>query len=135
MPIIFAAPGSGKTHWINKHNGVWQDADKRFSYMHGSEWNSKKHTEVEKEIHYKLIDYELNRIKENEYIIGSLFWKHIPDAVVILDENIHKKYVEKRHDLEWLNVKKIVKYIYELASENGLKIFNTFDSATAYFEK
>ena len=134
MPTILSAPGTGKTHWVNKQGGWWQDADIRFSDIHDSGWHSKKHTETEEENHYKLIDNELNRIKDTEYIVGSLFWEHIPDAVVIIDEGIHKKYVDKRDDLDWDSVQEIVQLLKNIVFKNRVRVFDTFDSAAAYFD-
>ena len=38
---------------------------------------------------------------EGLWVVSSLFWDYVPDAVVVLDKEQHRSRVCNRHDLDW----------------------------------
>lgn len=55
MPLILAAPGTGKTTWVQKHPG-WHDMDTLYNNLHDETWHDRDHTEAEEAAHYRAID-------------------------------------------------------------------------------
>ena len=91
MSIVLSPSGTGKTTWLNNTNTLFEDADIVLSKYHNCNFERENHTEKIREEHYRRIDEQLKILKnENRYIIGSLFWDIIPDAIVIINENEHK---------------------------------------------
>ena len=83
----------GKTYFIekqDKNNKVWIDADIILGHfkIHNLEYHHENHSEEEHRIHYLLCDKWLMHMKYlGMYILGSLFYEYVPDAIVIIDPN------------------------------------------------
>ena len=57
----------------------------------------------------------LGRLSKN--IVGSLFWELVPDAIVIIDESLHRRYVSRRSGaeaLQWSDVERIRNVLLEV---------------------
>lgn len=133
MSIVLSPPGTGKTTWLNNINTLFEDADVVLNKYHNCNFERENNTEKIREEHYKRIDAQLKILKnENRYIIGSLFWDIIPDAIVIIDINEHKKRVLKRQDLCWDKVEKIINYLQQHAYKYNIPIFTSFDECYTY---
>ena len=97
--------------------------------LHSAEWHRKKHTEEDTIEHYRHIDAELAKLPEDVYMIGSLYWDFVPDAIVLIDPVIHRERVRKRHDLHWHTVAEVVRDLQEKALQYGV---HSFDKASEY---
>ena len=136
MSIVLSPSGTGKTTWLNNTNTLFEDADIVLSKYHNCNFERENHTEKIREEHYRRIDEQLKILKnENRYIIGSLFWDIIPDAIVIINENEHKKRVSKRPDLCWNKVKNIINYLQQHAYKYNIPIYTSFDECYKYILK
>lgn len=133
MPVVLAAPGTGKSHWVQKQE-LWTDEDEWAATrgLHSAEWHRKKHTEEDTVEHYRHIDAELAKLPEDVYMIGSLYWDFVPDAIVLIDPVIHRERVRKRHDLHWHTVAEVVRDLQEKALRYGVPVFDSFDKASEY---
>lgn len=130
--VIIAPPGSGKSFWVRKHQKDWVDADEIFKDLgiHTKEWHSTKHTEKEEEKHYRVCDQYLSIMKRAGLkIIGSLFWEYKADAIVLIDKNTHKSYVNKRNDLEWKSVEEIATFLKKFSKKKAIPVYTTIDDA------
>ena len=131
MSIILSPPGSGKTTWINNNknkNIIFEDADIVFKDLHDETFEQIPKTDKLREIHYRVIDIQLLKLKNNgRHIIGSLFWDIIPDAIVIIDTNEHKKRVSMRNDLNWDKVQIITNFLLNHANKYNIPIVTSFE--------
>lgn len=136
MPVILAAPGTGKSYWVRNHP-IWTDADEWAAAqgLHTAEWHASRHTEQQTIEHYRRIDAELEKLPRNTYLIGSLYWDFVPDAIVLIDPRTHRSRVERREDLKWDSVSKVVGDLEKKASDNKVPVFDSFDAASKYIEK
>lgn len=130
--IVLGAPGIGKTSFASG-NPDWVDADEIFKDLgaHTEEWHSTPHTPEEMENHYKQCDAWLNIMRNSGlWVIGSLFWEMHADAIVLLNEDLHKTYVDTRDDLNWDQVQKVVQELTSLANEHNIPTYSTIEEAT-----
>ena len=99
MPVILAAPGTGKTYWAAKHQ-KWEDMDEwaKMRGLHSEAWHGFYHTDAETAEHYRHIDSQLEMLPADTFLIGALYWDFIPDAIVLLDPKIHRERVDRRHN-------------------------------------
>ena len=133
MSIVLSPPGTGKTTWLINNNTIFEDADIVLNKYHNSNFERENHSETIRELHYRIIDEKLKILKkENRYIIGSLFWEIVPDAIIIINENEHKKRVMNREDLSWDKVVDITNYLKEHAYKNNIPLFTSFDECFKY---
>ena len=65
-------------------------------------------------------------------VLGALFWDYPADAVVLLPEDQHQKYVAKRKDLSWKRVKEIREVIQEVATRYKTPVFESIQAATEH---
>lgn len=124
--IVFAPPGSGKSTFVASHH-QWVDVDMLADELnlHTLHWEQ-KHTKRAK--HYKTIDAWLSVMKRLGFAaLGSLFWDYVPDVIVIIDEAVHKKYVSKRDDIEWDDVKEKREFLIQLAKRENVRVVSSFD--------
>ena len=49
------------------------------------------------------------------WVVGSLFWDFVPDAIVLLRKDTHREYVLQRDDLNWNDVCVVRKFLQTLA--------------------
>ena len=137
MALILAAPGTGKTTWINSKfniNKLFEDSDNVCGDLHYKGFEQENHSEKYRMEHYKKIEKKLLFLKEKygKVILGSLFWDFVPDAIVIIKENQHRKQVENRNDLTWESVCEINKFLFNHAKKYNIPIFNDFNSCAHY---
>ena len=127
--IILVPPGSGKS-WFVEHRGMgqWADVDDflgPFLKFHTDEWLGKKNTQAEVEAHYRECDKYLKAMRdEGLWVVGALFWEYVPDAIVILNEAQHRKWVDKRDNLNWEFVKGVRKYLQKQSKEYSVPIYH-----------
>ena len=137
--IVLGPQGSGKS-WFVKHRGQgqWADVDEflgPFLKFHTEEWHNKKHTQAEVEAHYRECDNYLKAMKEEGcWVVGALFWEYVPDAIVILDEAQHRKYVAQRDDLDWESVKRVREFLRKQSREHSVPIYNNWDDLAARYQ-
>lgn len=67
-------------------------------------------------------------------LVGSLFWEFVPNAIVIPDLRIHKKYLIKRKDLKFSVVMEIRKILKNKAKKHKIPIFKTVQEAAKFLE-
>jgi len=135
MPVILAAPGTGKSHWVGL-NPRWSDADEWAASLglHTAKWHASSHTEKQTMAHYRRIDAELEKLPADMFMIGSLYWDFVPDAIVLIDSKTHRDRVQSRPDLNWDQVSGVVQDLESRAATHGVPIFKTFDAAAAHVE-
>jgi hypothetical protein len=133
MAFIASPPGTGKTSWVKTSDSGFRDQDewaKRLG-IHTEEWHTRPHTEAETELHYKNINaYTEAARKQGIRLIGALYTDGIrPDALVLIDVELHRQRCEERDDLDWAKVVEITEWMTAHANANGVTIFKTFDEA------
>ena len=128
MPLVLAAPGTGKSSWVKDHP-EWNDMDELYVDLHTVEWHATPKTDKENEDHYRAIDKRVEHDRKYMNIIGSLFWNIKPDAIVLIDPKLHKERVDSRDDLNWETVKTVVAFLTKLAKEKNVPVFDSFDKA------
>ncbi len=132
--IILAPPGSGKTTFVQNQKGKkrdWIDADDLCGEL-GVDWGSNISSDSDR-LSYLRVDYILEQTKlYGLNVIGSLFWDYYPDAIVVIELEVHKKYISKRPDLDYNNVMKIRKYLEHKSEKNNIPLFTTIEDAINY---
>ena len=134
--VILGPPGIGKTTFVqNQKTKNWIDQDDLFNDL-GVEWHYNEKNENDFKLNYLRCDYMSEQSKILGFrIIGALFWDYLPDAIVIPDLKIHKKYLSKRIDLNYDNVINIRKELLKKAKKHKIPLFKNINSATEYLEK
>jgi NH3-dependent NAD+ synthetase len=131
MPLILAPPGAGKSTWVESRKD-WHDMDVLYKKVHPETWNQTERSQKEEEEHYKEIDKLLEKDRKKKKIIGSLFWKAVPDAIVIPEEDEHKKRVKKRSDLVWKTAEFVSGVLRKVSEKHKIPVFESFDAAATY---
>jgi hypothetical protein len=131
MCIILAPPGSGKSFWTTSHPD-WTDGDELYADMHALAWHRIKHTASEEQAHYEAIDKRMDIDRGTHNIITSLYWDIAPDAVVIINEDVHRARVQHRSDLRWKDVQAVTSAMRETAFKYNVPIFTSFDEASRH---
>lgn len=131
MPVVFACPGSGKSHYC-KTSKVWEDQDLLMARLHKESWHDTKHTEAEEKKHYQRIDKELEKMTKRHYILGSLFWDYVPDAIVLIPDKLLRQRVAKRDDIFYTRTKVIEKTLRAMAKKHNVPVFETFKQASFF---
>jgi hypothetical protein len=133
MAYIVAPPCVGKSFWVG-NNPTWTDQDvwaKKLK-IHTEEWHLVKHSVVEEEEHYRIInEYTKAARAKGIKLIGALYTDGIvPDAIVLIDPALHEQRCALRDDVSWENVKKVTKWMSDNAAANGVEKFDNFDDAS-----
>ena len=128
MVVILAPPGTGKSTWVAAHS-TWHDMDILYNHLHDETWHNKKVTNQEEAAHYQKIDAAVTRDRERLNIVGSLFWKLIPDAIVILPSKLHRQRVSRRPDLSWERAHAVALHLQQIAKQHNVPVFDSFDAA------
>lgn len=102
------------------------------SNLHTEEWHTVKHTEQEEKRHYERIDAELAKKTRTHYIMGSLFWDFIPDAIVVIPDALLRKRVAQREDLTYSHVKSVENTLKAMAKKHKVRVFDSFRDASLY---
>ena len=133
--VILAPPASGKTTYVkNQKNKDWIDSDDIFSEL-GVKWKLNSDNPEEFKLNYLRADYMLEQTKALGFrILSSLFYKYIPDAIVIPKLTIHKKYISMRKDLSLQTCLNIRKYLKNMAKEKDVLVFEEIEDAIEYLE-
>jgi hypothetical protein len=130
--IILSPPGSGKSYFVARHP-QYVDADEFFGDFlgyHTEDWTWRPHSSDEERIHYQRCDFYLAALRAaGLWVVGSLFWDYVPDAIVILPEARHRELVDLREDLEWEDVERVRLFLVELA--DGLPEMPVLDTWAA----
>ena len=124
--IVFAPPGSGKSYFVKK-NKNWVDVDVVADELslHTERWAQQRHRK--KAEHYKTIDLWLESMKNVGFnVLGSLYWDYVPDVIVMISEDTHKKYVENREDLTWDEVQRNRDWLLQFAKKHKIRVVNSF---------
>ena len=133
--IVFAPPGSGKSYFVGQHPQDWVDTDPIFSdvSLHSSDWHNDTHDETEEAEHYTQCDIGLKIMRElGLWVVGSLFWDFVPDAIVLLRKDTHREYVLQRDDLNWNDVCVVRKFLQTLAKTHSLPVYDSFDEMVLF---
>lgn len=102
---------------------------------HSLTWSKQPHSEKATREHYLRIDHAVERDRKSKNIIGSLFEDLVPDAIVLIDERTHKRYVAKRTGtdvLHWSEANRVRQLLLELSKKHHVKVFSSFDQAAAF---
>ena len=90
-----------------------------FLKFHPEDWAKRSHTPEEERLHYEKCDVYLAAMREaGLWVVGSLFWDYLPDAIVIIDEAQHKEFVERRSDLSWGQAKKVRSFLLGVVKDH-----------------
>jgi len=131
MPLILSPPGTGKTTWVGTRKD-WNDMDILYESAHPESWNKTDRPKAEREAHYREIDALIAKDRKKKNVIGSLFWKAVPDAIVIPKEEEHRKRVAKRKDLDWDRVQFVTGVLRKVSEQHKIPVFESFDAAATY---
>lgn len=120
--VILSPPGSGKSYFVER-NPDFVDIDEflggDFLKFHTEDWAKRSHTPEEERLHYEKCDVYLAAMREaGLWVVGSLFWDYLPDAIVIIDEAHHKDFVERRSDLSWEEAKKVRSFLLGVVKDH-----------------
>ena len=135
--IVLSPPGSGKT-WFVEHdgNGEWADVDAflgGYLKFHTEEWLKEKHSKAELEAHYRECDRYLAAMRdEGLWVVGALFWVYVPNAIVILDEALHRKWVAKRDDLDWDFAKGVRDFLEKHSKKHSVPVYKNWNDIVAW---
>jgi len=141
--IILGPPGIGKTYYCDniqkcdiKGKKEWIDADRICGDL-CVKWHLNETNNIEQRLNYLRAEYILEQSRALGYrIICALFWEDItPDAIVIPKLSIHKKYMDKRKNLNLNFIKKIRNLLRKMGKKKKVKIFETINEAVKYLEK
>ena len=129
--VILAPPCSGKSTYVAAHPDIC-DIDhiaNEFS-LHGEHYNENSHTREEEAKHYRRIDGWLETLKELGFVVlGSLYEAYVPDAIVIIDLETHRKYAAKRDDVAWRFASQQRKALAQIAAKERVPLYSTIDAA------
>lgn len=137
--VILGPPGIGKSYYVNKiqdqkNKRNWIDSDYLFSKLN-VKWHQNEKNIIDRRLNYLRCDYMLEQSKALGYrVIGSLFWKFIPDAIVIPDLKTHKKYLARRKDLKLETVINIRNILRKIADSNDVPIFKSCEEAADFLD-
>lgn len=129
--VILAPPCSGKTTYAKKSK-IFCDLDDVMGEfgLHREGFAGRKHSAEQERRHYVRIDTWLGSMKKLGFsVLGSLYEAYVPDGIVILDERLHREYVEKRDDVTWGFAKSVRSHLERLARRNGVPIYKTIEAA------
>lgn len=144
--FILAPSGSGKTHFIkNQKKKDWIDGDEIWMATNAhpqTDWWTEG-IDVINEVEQKG-DIITKQAKDaGLWIMGASNYWLIPDAIVLLDWNLNKKYIKYREDNSYDGgakgdaldqVKEHRKYMKQIARKNKIPIFKSIAEATAYLQ-
>lgn len=136
MPVILACPGSGKSHFC-KRSKIWQDQQNVMRTLHKAEWATRQHTKAEEKEHYQRLDKELAKKTKTHFIIGSLYWDFIPDAIVVIPDKLLRERVAKRpadgpEALTYTAAKRVEADLKAKARKHKVPVFDTFAAASRH---
>lgn len=139
--VILAPPASGKTTFIrNQTIQNWTDTDDLF-YDLNLNWHLNEQNKDEFKLNYLRADYLLEQSKLlGIRLIGSLYYNYIPDAIVILDKDIHCNYIDQRNKLDKNNtlnkefVLSVKKDLIEKSKKFNIPIFKSINDAIKHLE-
>jgi hypothetical protein len=133
--IILGPPASGKTTFVrNQKIQDWTDTDDLF-YDLNLNWHLNEHNENDFKLNYLRADYLLEQSKLlGLRLIGSLYYNYIPDAIVILDETIHSKYIDERK-LDKKFVFNVKTDLIEKSKQFNIPIFKSIIDAIKHLEQ
>lgn len=127
--IIVAASGVGKS-WFVAHHPEWHDADELLAAEHSPAWYSDRHDLDDHQLYYEKCDQKLKALRDSGMkIVSSLFWELVPDAIVLLDEQLHRERVAMRPELEWAHVYSSVKFLEGHAKKYNVPVYSTLEEA------
>lgn len=127
--VVLAPPGAGKSTFVAT-NRRWVDIDNVLGTtpglnFHTESWHAKAHTQDETARHYQQCDSYLRILKNRGiWVVGSLFWDYVPDAILIPPEEKHRQWVAARADLEWEKVAEVRGFLLRLAQTNKIKVYS-----------
>lgn len=135
MPVIFACPGTGKSFFCKKSK-LWKDQDLLMHTLHDGSWHNQTHSQTQEKNHYLRIDKELKQLTKSNYIIGSLFWNYVPDAIVVIDDKTLRRHIQQRQrgnePISYKRAKQVETVLKSMAKIHNVPIFNSFEGATRY---
>ena len=142
--FILAASGTGKSYYVSNQKAKhWIDGDYYWHITNADllpeEWVHDM--EVVMEVNNRSDVMTQQAIKQGLWIVGSSNNWLRPDAIVILDEETHRKYINKRENTEYDGGAKdedfeAVKRHTEVIkrwSDKGVPVFNSIELAATHF--
>lgn len=103
--------------------------------LHDETWHDRDRTDAEETAHYRAIDAAVEKDRATKNIIGSLFEDIVPDAIVFIDQDIHRRRVQARSDLSWPEVQRVVERLHKIAVDHYVPRFTTFDAAASFIAR
>ena len=100
--------------------------------LHDQEWHETTHTDAEEKRHYKQLDEKLTADTSTHYIMGSLFWEYVPNAIVVVPDKVLRERVANRLDITYTMAKRVEAALSKLAAEHRVPVFSTFWAASLY---
>ena len=139
--VILGPPASGKTTFVrNQTKQDWVDTDDLF-YDLNLNWHLNETNKDEFKLNYLRADYLLEQSKLlGLRLIGSLYYNYIPDAIIILDDTIHSKYIDERNKLDEMNtldkefVFNVKTDLIEKSKKYNIPIFKSINDAIKHLE-
>ncbi len=103
--------------------------------LHNQSWHDSTHTAAEEKRHYERLDKELAKCTKSHYVMGSLFWAYVPDAIVVVPDKVLRTRVAMRPDLTYVDAKRVENVLLTIAKGNKVPVFDNFATASAFILK
>jgi GTPase SAR1 family protein len=134
--VILGPPGCGKSTFVATQKGNdWTDQDELFEKL-GANWKANEENQLDFTLNYMRCDYLLEQSKQLGYkVIGALFWKYVPDAIVMPDIEIHKRWIATRDDLCLETILDIRTVLVDISISNHIPLFESCEDAVEYVER
>ena len=141
--LIYGPPCIGKTYWMNNQKGKkksWVDGDDfllNINAINKNIWNNPDINSDNFKLQYMRADY--GQFMGKCYglrIITSNYYQLLPDAIIILDCKVHRKYINKRNTTPKFvkNILRIKKELLNMAKKHKIPKFTSVEEAVNYLE-
>lgn len=144
--VILGPMAIGKSYWLErqklKNDKVdWLDQDDylvKIGAINWDVWKNPKPNSINYKLQYIRADYGTTMAKALGYrLIGSNFLDLIPDAIVFVPEELHKKFMSTRNKSKKFreNIERVKKNLKLIASKHKVPVFESVEDAVNFLEK
>jgi hypothetical protein len=144
--VILGPMAIGKTHWMDsqkpkKGKVDWLDQDEyllKIGAINWDVWKNPRPNSTNYKLQYMRADYGTTLAKSLGYrMIGSNFLTLVPDAIVIIPEDLHQIYMGKRNKSKKFrdNIGRVKNMLEIIAKNNKVPVFPSVEEAVNFLEK
>lgn len=135
--VILGPPAIGKTYYVrnqiddNNHKVDWVDMDDLFNSL-GLDWHRNEDNPIDFKLNYKRADYLCLQSKALGFrLIGALYYKYVPDGIVIPPLKKHYEYMKLR-EFDQKMIDKTIDIrdeLFDLSFKNNVTVYESVDEA------